>query len=463
VLARLPVPLLLAALIACNAGARSNPAREAFAQSSRTIDPGTAVAFRFPASRGPRARLYRLPFLEEVTWRFESSDNPPRSIVGYAIDQNLVYSVTTADELVALDLASGRSHAVDTSVALAALGPSGRVLVVHQSGSVATVDRRSVHRWSTGFLRPPTSVWGASRERAIGIVPDDAGRSLHLVGDGQVTVTQRIPQGSVTVSLWGDAAAVVGDSSLLLLNPADPTARQILELDGPPVLATFSPSGHRLLVAIEDGQLLSVDRFTSNILRTLQLPSAPTDARVDPWGRWLLLRPASVDSIWVVDLVLWTQRPTVAGDWDDGLPVVAPDGTLLVRHDGTISDLTTDSLIPAGSVEGAGDDRWMVFAWDPRRPALEAIETPQVETRRRAAQEIYVQVSSTANPAWADDLAGNLRRAGMAASVLPPDREGDPYRVVLGPYPTREEAEGTGRRLKLPFWIFTRDSLTATP
>ena len=73
-----------------------------------------------------------------------------------------------------------------------------------------------------------------------------------------------------------------------------------------------------------------------------------------------------------------------------------------------------------------------------------------------------MQVSSTSNPDWASDLVENLRRAGMAAEVLPPDVPGDPYRVVLGPYATREQAEATGRQLKLPYWIFTRDT-TSTP
>jgi hypothetical protein len=46
----------------------------------------------------------------------------------------------------------------------------------------------------------------------------------------------------------------------------------------------------------------------------------------------------------------------------------------------------------------------------------------------------------------------------MPATVLSPDRAGEPYRVVLGPYPTRDEAEATGRQLGLPFWIFRRDT-----
>jgi hypothetical protein len=34
------------------------------------------------------------------------------------------------------------------------------------------------------------------------------------------------------------------------------------------------------------------------------------------------------------------------------------------------------------------------------------------------------------------------------------------YRVVLGPYPTREAAEAIGRKLGMPYWIFQRDTAT---
>jgi cell division protein FtsN len=49
----------------------------------------------------------------------------------------------------------------------------------------------------------------------------------------------------------------------------------------------------------------------------------------------------------------------------------------------------------------------------------------------------------------------------MRATVLPPTTADEMYRVVLGPYPTREEAETIGRKLGMPYWIFQRDTTTA--
>jgi len=64
-------------------------------------------------------------------------------------------------------------------------------------------------------------------------------------------------------------------------------------------------------------------------------------------------------------------------------------------------------------------------------------------------------VSSSRNPQWARDLAGKLSESGLPASVLSPRREGDPYRVVLGPYASREEAEERGSSLGMPFFVIT--------
>ena len=77
---------------------------------------------------------------------------------------------------------------------------------------------------------------------------------------------------------------------------------------------------------------------------------------------------------------------------------------------------------------------------------------------------VYVQVSSTSNEVWAADLAASLVQAGIAASILPPTEQEKRFRVVVGPYATREEAEAIRRRLNLPSWIFELDTAkTTTP
>jgi len=74
---------------------------------------------------------------------------------------------------------------------------------------------------------------------------------------------------------------------------------------------------------------------------------------------------------------------------------------------------------------------------------------------------VYLQVSSSQNPTWASELSEKLRAAGLPASVLTPKRSEEAYRVVLGPYATREQAEETGRKLGMPSFIVTAQDQSA--
>ena len=67
---------------------------------------------------------------------------------------------------------------------------------------------------------------------------------------------------------------------------------------------------------------------------------------------------------------------------------------------------------------------------------------------------LYVQVSVSQNQDWSQRLAQELGRAGLPAKVLAPATTDEGYRVVLGPYPTRAVAEGIGRKLGRPYWIY---------
>jgi DNA-binding beta-propeller fold protein YncE len=244
------------------------------------------------------------------------------------------------------------------------------------------------------------------------------------------------------------------DSGLLILDPLDSTRRRFARLRAPDAVA-FSPSEHRLYVADADGDLQALDRYTLEREEEISLPGRARAIRPDPLGRLLLVRPQSGDSVWLVDPSREEVIGTVPSAWRDDLPAVAPDGSLLTVQGEDLLARTLDSLTARGRVGGGAHDQWLTAAWDPRRPALQLASDSSAQIAAPSGGQFYVQVSSTANESWAQDLARNLRAAGMQASVLPPSTEEDRYRVVLGPYPTHEAAEATGRKLGRPFWIFT--------
>ena len=141
--------IILAVVAACGSESVPNPVKDAFVGAPKEADLGTPVAFRFPTRRGNDTKLYRLPDFEEINWRFEASRSPTKSVVGFASDQDLIYVLTEADELAALDLTSGRIRIVDTTVVLAAMSPAGTPVLVREDGTVASVAYRTAVPWST--------------------------------------------------------------------------------------------------------------------------------------------------------------------------------------------------------------------------------------------------------------------------------------------------------------------------
>lgn len=456
---RVSLTVLLALATSCGDGARSNPVKDALAATRPPGESQTSVAFRLPGS-GRNTGLYRLPALAEVAWRFEAARAAPAAVVGFVSDEDLVYALTQRQELVALDLGSGLVRTVDSAVARAVMSPTGSVHIVRTDSSVAQVSRRIVTEWDARFSGIPAAMHGAVRDRLVGIVDTGGSPRLELLSPGQASgTTQPLPRGEVAFAPWGDAVAVATETGVAILDPTGDAAPRHFDTSTPVRHVTFSPSGHRLYVADGEARLTVVERFELDVLGTLQLPEPPAALRPDPHGR-LLLAAGSEETVYVIDLVPLSVVGRVRSRWGDDLPTVAGEGLVLAQLDDAVLAVDARSGEELGRVESTTRDRWLIAQWDPRRPVLE-FATDVAETPPPAGQLVYVQVSSSHNPEWARDFAENLRRAGVAATVLPPGSNDELHRVVLGPYRSRDEAESTARRLGLPFWIFTQDTTSS--
>jgi cell division septation protein DedD len=75
-----------------------------------------------------------------------------------------------------------------------------------------------------------------------------------------------------------------------------------------------------------------------------------------------------------------------------------------------------------------------------------------------ATGTIYLQVSSSQNSDWAQALAKQLKDGGFPAKVLDPKTSDESYRVVVGPYANREDADAVGKRLGRPYFIINPGS-----
>ena len=205
---------------------------------------------------------------------------------------------------------------------------------------------------------------------------------------------------------------------------------------------------------------------------------------MDPLGRYLLARPAGTDSAVVVALGTNRVVGALATGWRADLPFVAPDGGIAVAQGPDVYVVDGETLKPTSRIRGGAADYWYPFRWTGFRPRAAALDQP-VEfavpsDSARAAQDSAAAHADSTAPAqaapdtttrraagWtvsfaallvpdkAQELAARIHVGGETARVITAVRDGSTiYRVVLGPYPTREEAERIGRESRNSYWVY---------
>jgi hypothetical protein len=376
-------------------------------------------------------------------------------VVGLDPESEFLFVSTAKKELLALDLGSGRVDTVATGVAQAALGPDGTLYAVDTARRVISLSRRTRFAWPQALTALPRDLFGATDQHLVGVIPQD--RLLVAAADQPPTVHPIAAGGDVAATRWGDLVAVASDSGVTFYDPLGRRKPSFVKLGDAPRALAFSPSGHRIYVARRNAPGLAVvDRFDRKEIDGVALPGPVAALRLDPLGRWLLARPANGDSAWIVDLPIKQHTGIVPTEWQSDLPAISPDGVLIYRRRDEVLAVRPDSLTQVGKVTKAAGDLWVLTTWLPRGVPASVASARSDSTAAAGGAEgpLYVQVSTSQNPEWSQHLADDLSRAGMNARVLPPQSPDDGYRVVLGPFTSRAQAEATGRRLGRPFWIY---------
>lgn len=451
--------LLFAAATLWGCGSRAPGAVSSQAQSPQQVSqaqikartPGVAIRL---AAKGGVPLLYRLPRLTAVEGVLRGKLPPVDRVVGLDPESEFLFVTTAKHELLSLDLGSGRVDTIAVNVKQAALGPDGTLYAVDSLRHVISLSRRTRFAWPQPLTAIPRDLFGAADQHLVGVVPQD--KLLVAAADQPATVHPIAAGGDVAATRWGDLVAVASDSGVTLYDPVGRREPSFVRLADAPRALAFSPSGHRIYVARRSVPGLAViDRFDRKELDGVALPGPVAALRLDPLGRWLLARPAVGDSAWIVDLPIKRHTGIIPTEWQSDLPTISPDGMLIYRRGNDVISARPDSLTDVGKVTNGAADMWVLTTWLPRGVPASVASTAAADSAGAGAEgPLYVQVSTSQNPEWSGHLADDLTRAGLAARVLPPQHPDDGYRVVLGPYATREQAEATGRRLGRPFWIY---------
>lgn len=444
-----------------------------------------------PAAGG-NATLLWPDSLTPVGWR--SAGLPPiERALATDLEERMVYAVDDKGRLIGIDLITQRFRPFLVNARELVATPDGVILGLDSTrrplrfaNRALTTFRAAVEGGPVQLLRAPGSSLVAYSRRS---------RLAQVIGEEGELRRFEVPGGEMASTWYGDYFVVATDSGLIYVEPSGKPGPKFVELKGSPTVAAFSPSGHRLYVARSRDDLVMLDRFTGDEMKTLKLPGTARALRVDRTGRWLLARPLEGDSIWVVDLVHWEVAATVQSTWAADLPLVAGSKSLIVR-DG--EDLVAWDLLravpgPVARLRGAASDIYLTVPWLPKgaeevtvaavdpattdsaardtttaadpvaAPPATTEPTPPTTTPPAAAptgetgQRLYLQVSASQNQDFAKALVDQLKGAGWAAQLLQPKGPEDPYRVVIGPYRTREEADADGKRLGRTYFIFAAD------
>lgn len=446
-------------LVACGGGSAGRPAERPPAFQA----PAATSLLRLPAAGGS-VRAYRAADLRAHEWRSERAPRL-RDAVGTDLEQQLLYAIDSTRTLTAVDLRTRRVRPLRRGVRAAGLGPDGTLYSVDSAGIVTVSGRRRTLALSDRVRGTTAGLVGTLNGRLL-VLPEARRADVLVLSASDGLVRREVPAGPSDATAYGDLVAVAADSAVYLVEPGEDRPAREVSLSGHARAVAFSPSGHRFYVARDDDELHVYDRWSADRLQSIDLPGPARAVRSDLYGAWLLVRPAVGDSIWIVDVALGRHVATVRSQWGTDLPAVAPPGTLVVRRGADVVGLDLDdpALTEVGRVEGGAADRWLPVVWRPAgeepapaaRPdstALAGADTSAAAAERGA--RFYLQVSSSRNPAWAREFAERMTQTGLEATVLDPAPGEDAYRVVLGPYSTREAAETASRSLSMASFILT--------
>ena len=192
---------------------------------------------------------------------------------------------------------------------------------------------------------------------------------------------------------------------------------------------------------------------------------------------------------------------TVRSRWRADLPLMGPDGGLAVLQDSDVVIVGAESQRERTRFLAGATDMWTLIRWNGFRPRARGLDVPvsfgsdpdapagaAADSTRAAPPPAAPSAARAPEPApraaepvpppraiigapqhgtftlsfaallsedRAKTLAASITVDGHPVRVVPGVSDRTPvYRVVYGPFDTKEEAERAGRRTGLPYWVY---------
>lgn len=443
--------------------------------------------------RVPRAggsgRVYVYPKIDSVVWTIDEAPALER-VLAFDSDAGTIAYVDSKGFPGRIDLretdVAKASKAKLTSISSAngsdiyGINPKGEIVRLNPNGGdwrfKPPVPARSV------FAQPNGELIVAANKGAQTLVwkvrpPDD------VIQDSTV-----LPLSGRAVSTQiGDRVYFTVDSGLVGVKVKDLSPLGAIELDSRVRALAPTPSGDRIYVATTaDSSISVIDRYSGRVENAVTLPAPPLDLRMDALGRYLIARFPKGDSAWVV--AIGTNRLVGAFPtrWSADLPAITPDGELAAFGEKDVALLDPEKLTVKSTVTGGARDFWYFFQWEGFRPRAQGIDQPvtfpgemidsltasstastttpppssdstptPAQQPQQSSTGFTVSFAALLNEDQARQLASRVIVNGTTAHVVATTTGGSPiFRVVMGPYATRDEAVKVGRASRRDYWVY---------
>jgi cell division septation protein DedD len=505
--------LLASALVLVLSACADRPERAAGTGALAPLSAGQdPVVLRFPGDGGVVTAV-GYPGLDSVVWRSTMRVPPLARLLAHDPEDGYLVAVDSTGRSLRLDLRLGSVTRAGGADDAGHATSDGATLFARRADGTVARYTPAEQAWQLTRATPPalllplrdgslvfTERRGAT-VRLLRVRPPDS-----LVVDSLVLDDGLPADATVLGTVVADRLFVAAGAQVHSVRSRD-FVRDVQADVGENIeaLAT-SPSGDRVFVLAGDRDAVRViDRFSGDEVARVRLPAAGGTLRPDPLGRVLLVEGAG-DIVWVVDVGTASLVGALRSRWRADLPAVLPDGAVALVQGDTITLASTLDLGVVRTLPGRASERWYAMRWNGFRPRARGLDEPVrfregedsarpaegsipdsatsvpgtprppvTDSARRVADSLpsrpgvlspdgpdsaaaigfTVQFAAVLSEAQAREALAALAGGGREPRIVAAERDGRTvYRVVMGPFATRGEAERVGRASGQSYWVF---------
>ncbi len=364
------------------------------------------------------------PRIDSVIWRSTDDVPPLVRVLGFDPSAGQVDAIDGRGLPTRVDLRLGTARVVGRSALGAVAAGGGAFFGLAPDGAVTRVTAAG-GAWRVRLAEAPQALYPQRDGSVLAAAARGGSGRVWLLRPPRAAADESVSVPGATAPITtgaSDGVYFAGGDELLGVRARGLRPAAAVSLGAPVLRAAATPSGDRLYVLTARGaEIRVVDRYADRVAATIALPGGARDLRMDPLGRYVLVRPATGDSAWVVAVGTDQVLGATPAVWRADLPLVLPDGAVAAAVGADVVIVDGETLRRRTTVLGGASDLWHVVMWNGFRGRTGGL-TPA--RRGRAPDSAAAGDDSTPDADGRDSAPARPRAADTAApapdSARPP-------------------------------------------